>query len=381
MPYRPFRPLVLGALLLALALSCGCSHLPLATPLPEGVSAFRIGDHLAGAPFAASPDGRYVALVGDGLQLVESATGSRRQLHPGSPSALAWSPSGKSLSAAFPDGSGTVLAIFCPESGRQTVAKRVDGGIATLAWFNDLEVAAVALVLKRYTFGTNAATVLYRWDGESVPVAATLRDTTLRPSTAQNLARELLRPGMSAFSPAADELLFLHPHDPPLFTPYFKAILRNLTNNAERELPGVGLAAVAPVFDAVGETVSYGDTHAEWYDPWEERQAGPLPARGRTLAVSPWGGYLLIDGTLYHDGVRVLALEGGGAGRFSKDGKSLFVAAGGSLYRIDGLRDTPSTPQLTPEQAGRLRELRAWRAERLITPAEYRQAKERMLRP
>lgn len=364
-----------------MAIACsGCSHLPLATPLPEGGTVVRIGDQLPDAPFAVSPDGRYVALASQGLRLVESATGSSRQLRADSPAALAWSPSGNRLAAVFPDADGSVLAVYSPAAGRQSVENPVNGVVTSVTWLNDREMAAGGLLLKRFTFGTNATTVLYRWDGDAPPVATTLRDTTLRPATAQKLARELVRPGKFGFSPSADELLYLHPHDPPLFTPYYKAILRNLTNNAERELPGVSFGGVAPVFAADGESVSYGEAYTQWYDPWQEKQLSSLPAKGKALAVSPGGDYQLIDGTLYRKGAAVLAVNGTVAGRFSADGTSLFIASGGSLCRIDGLRDAP-LPQLTPDQAGRLRELRAWRAEGLITPAEYRDAKGRMFRP
>lgn len=364
-----------------MAIACsGCSHLPLATPLPEGVTVTRIGDQLPDSPFAVSPDGRYVALASQGLRLVESATGNSRQLRTDSPTALAWSPTGSRLSAAFPDAGGSLLAIFSPADGRQPVESRVNAVVTSVTWLNDRDVAAGGLVLKPFTFGTNATTVLYRWDGDAPPVATTLRDTTLRPATAQKFVGELVRPGKFGFSPSADEVLFLHPHDPPMFTPYYKVILRNLTNSAERELPGVSLGGVVPVFAADGERVSYGDAYTQWYDPWQATPLTALPAGGKALAVSPGGEYLLIDGTLYRNGVAVLAVNGTVAGRFSADGRSLFLASEGSLYRIDGLRDAPP-PQLTPDQAKRLLELRAWRTEGLITPAEYRAAKERTLRP
>jgi dipeptidyl aminopeptidase/acylaminoacyl peptidase len=374
------RFFLLGVLMLTIAgLGSGCSHLPLAAPLPAGLSVSRVGDQRFEAPFAVSPDSRQVALVSSGLHLLELTTETDRLVRSASPAALAWSPAGTKLAAAFSDDTGTVLFIFSP-TGDVLAESRVKTPVTSLAWLNDREIAAGGLATTTFKFGVNVATVLYRWDGSTAPSATTLKETTLRPATARAGEKELARGNKIAFSPLRDEVLFLHPHDPPLFTPHYKVILKNLTSGAEREVAAINLGAGAPLFAADGERVTVGDGHSPWLDPWKEQQLGSLPAPGRELAVSPAGGYLLIDGTLYRDGAPLLKVAGKVVGHFAANGRSLFLAYDSSLYRLDGLQE-PAQPELSPSQADRLRQLRSWRTEGLITPAEYQIAKEKVLHP
>lgn len=331
-----FRLLLMAALALT-AFCSGCSHLTLATPLPDGLTVSRLGDHLATAPFAVSPDSRMVALCSDGLYLLDSAAGESHRLSITVPAMLSWSPGGGALAVATAGSMETLLSIYS-RTGDLLAESRVKAQLTGLSWLNDRDVAAVGLVMRAFTFGTSAATVLYRWDGSGEPVAITIRETTLRPDTARMVAGDLPLVAAATFSPSGDELLYVHLHDPPMFSPQYKVMLRNMTSNAEREVSTASLGATPPLFAADGEKVPFGEFSFRWFDTGRKTLLRSLPVSGKVSVVSPGGGYQLVGSVLYHNGSRLFALNGEITGRFTADGGTLFLAADGSLYRVDGLQ-------------------------------------------
>lgn len=331
-----FRLLHMAALALT-AFCSGCSHLTLASPLPDGLTVSRLGDHLASAPFAISPDSRLVAFCSDGLYLLDSVVGGSHRLSTTVPAMLSWSPGGGGLAVATAGSAETLLSIYS-RTGDLLAERRVKAHLTDLGWVSDRDVAAVGLVTRAFTFGTSAATLLYRWDGSGEPVAITIRETTLRPDTARMAAGELPRVAAATFSPSGDELLYMHLHDPPMFSPQYKIMLRNLTSNVEREVATASLDAMPPLFAADGEKVPFGEFSYRWFDTGRKTLLRSLPVSGKVSAVSPVGGYQLVDRALYHNGSRLFALNGEVTGRFSADGGTLFLVADGSLYRVDGLQ-------------------------------------------
>ena len=96
-----FRCNMFRALLLLLLLWLqGCSTLP-ATQLPVQLTLEKIATITPDSPFAPSPDGQQIALVKNGLQLLNMQTGTKIKLSPDAPLALAWHPVDNRLLTAF----------------------------------------------------------------------------------------------------------------------------------------------------------------------------------------------------------------------------------------------------------------------------------------
>jgi hypothetical protein len=377
---RPF--LVLLAVVFAMA-AAGCSGLPIAGPLPAGLAAEKIARIDEGSTeFAISPDGKVAAFADSGLKLILSATGERVAVSPTSPRKLAWSPSGEILAAVYRNGEKSSIITYDRRGGR-TAETGVEGVVTDLAWLSERELIAGALLVTRYKFGSNYKSIIHRWQpGSSAPVNTTLRDSTLQPRTTARWQALLDRGPMLDLSASHDYILYLHPYDPPLLTPYYRLILRELATGREMEIANQGLTAGGGRFSADGETILYGDGMARTtvYDPWTEETLGSRRSSGQNLELSPAGSYWFADGVLFVGDAPVASLTPGAIARFSPDGRELFVAGGGILYRLSGLNpDGKDRPAATrPEK---LRQLRSWRLEGLISAIEYREAIERLKLP
>lgn len=352
----------------------GCARLPVTGNLPDGATLETLARIDPGAPFAADPEGGRVALVRDGLRILDPASGEQL-LSAESPAALAWADDGKRLAAAFAHGGGTLLKIFA--GGRVEREAEISGRVDRLDWHPETGLFAAATTLEVYSFGANYKAVLYRWQGEGAPLATPLHDVTLKPLTLHNWGEHLYRTVRLEISPFGDEILYTRLHDPPAFSPYLKIVQQHLETGAEREVAHVALTSGGAVH-AADETVLYGDgmRRSRRVDPWTASELQSWPTAGRTLAISRGGRYLLLDGRLYRDGAEIAAFPAGSEGRFSSGGR-LFLRVDRRLYRLSGLEEDP-TPALAPAVRDRLRKLRKWRSDGLISHDEYLRQKQRM---
>lgn len=360
--------------------AAGCSGLPISGPLPDSLAPEKIASvDASSTAFDISPDGKVAAFADSGLKILLITAGERVAVSPKSPRKLAWSPDGKILAATYGSGEKSSIVTY-DRHGVRTAETEVEGVVTDLAWLSERELIAGALLVTRYKFGSNYKSIIQRWQpGISAPVSTTLRDTTLQLKTTARWQALLDRGPMLDLSGSADYILYLHPYDPPLLTPYYRLIIRELATGREMEIATQGLNAGGGRFSADGETVLYGDGMARTtvYNPWTEETLGSRRNNGKNLALSPVGNYWFADGVLAIGDTPVASLTPGAVARFSPDGRELFVAGSGTLYRLSGLH-----PRGKGRAAGgppeKVQELRSWRIEGLISATEYREAVERL---
>lgn len=366
--------LLRALLLLAFLWLAGCS--PLATvDLPPDLRLARLTTVASGAPFAPHPLGERLAVGGDDLTVFEPATGASISLDDRPPLALAWSPDGRLLAAAFARGAESLLRLF---DGSVAVGEApVAGRVSDLAWLSGGSLLAATTTLKNFAFGSDFRTTLYRWDGASAPHPVAVHNVTVKPLTRQRWGALLQSAIRLDSAPQGDALVYTRLHDPPAFPPYLKIVLRHLDSGAERVLADVSLPSGGGVH-AGGDQVVYGDGHGvtRRIDPWSGQKLQSWSTPGHTVVASAGGRHLLLDGRLYTDGTEIAAFPAGSEGHFAADGR-LFLRMDDHIYRLAGLEDDTPAP-LEPAVSKRLLDLRRWRSEGLITHEEFLQQQEKM---
>jgi hypothetical protein len=368
-------------MLLLAALLTGCHQLPTTAPLPEGLTLARIGSVDAGAPFALSPDHTQLALGRGGLELRHLSTGVTTAVATHIPSALAWSGDGRHLAASFYRDGQSILASY-DARGASEGSVSLAGRVTDLCWLADGELLAGGVVLTNYRFGSNYKTLLHRWRPGGEAASILLKESTLQPATMKRWAEVLERGPALVLAPDSRSLLYLHPYNPPLFTPYSKLMLRDLESGGELEIGQVSLLSGGGAFSGDGELVAFGDGRelVSQVNPWSGESGSTIKAPGQQFVSSPDGSYWLLDGLLYRFGSPVAMFRPGVTGRFAPDGTGLLVAHEGELYLVRGLSPRP-LPEVPPAVLERLRQLRSWRSQGLIESAEYRLVRERIMKP
>lgn len=360
-----FRPFLAAAPAQALPL-------PMAGALPAGACLTEVGKIEPHTPFAVNPSGTVIAFQKQGLRLRELASGSEQHLHPGLPSALGWTPDGRTLAAAFIEGEKTTLRLFA--EGKFKAETKVQGRVSGLAWQSEGSLLALVIRHETFRFGTRLTEVLARWDGKSEPDETTLCDTTMVPGTAAKWGASFGRSLTFALSPLQDEILYARLHNPPAYDPHIKVMLRHLDSGQERLIAEVSLLSGGGRFNGRGDRVLVGDglRTSRGMDPWESKDLYTLPVAGGRIALSYSGRTSLLDGKLYREGDLIATFPEDSQGVFSPSGDSLWIAQGGRLYRVSGLADDPGL-SLSAGARDRLRQWRKWLSEGLITHAEYAQ--------
>jgi Tol biopolymer transport system component len=220
---------------------------------------------------------------------------------------------------------------------------------------------------------------LYRWSpGRGLPVAIDLRDTTLQPSTFGKWKTALERGPMIDLAGQTAQILYLHPVDPPLFTPYYKLIIRDLETGKELEMANVSFSSEGGSFSADGESLLFGDGNGsvKLFNPWSEEALHTVATPGKSPVFSPDGTAWFADGTLFRNSSMVTPLAPGVA-RFTPDGSRLLISSSGSLYQVTGLKKAEG-PLLAPSFADKIQKLRSMRVQGLVTPAEYKETLRRI---
>lgn len=373
---------ILLTALIALSFLTACQTLPLNGMLPDGLVAAKIVSVDKGSVFALSPDANLVAMVDEGLHIWHIPSKESIPLDKRSPLKLAWSPLGYSLAAIFAKDTGSSIAIY-DQFGIAIAEAPVDARLTDLSWLSEEELVAGGLRIKSYKFGHNYQSLFFRWKpGRDMPAGNGLRDTTLQPATFAKAQFLLERGPLLELSPQSGTLLYLHPVDPPLFSPYYKLIMKDLASGKELEIASVGLNTAGGKFSADGEKILYADGNGTTllYNPWTEETLRKTSTFGSNPALSPEGENWISDGAFFRkDGV-VIPLAEGAAAQFSTDGSRVIIRGGGSLYQLSGLKPAEGT-MFVPAVAEKVAKLRSMRIQGLLTPKEYKESLQKLTAP
>ncbi len=369
------------ALIVALTLLSACRTLPIDGRLPDGLAAEKITSVDEASPFALSPDGNVVALVSSGLKMFHLGLKEQIDISVEIPKKLAWSPSGNFLAAVYRKEQKSTIITY-DQYGVRIAETTMDSELTDLFWISENELLAGGITVKNYKFGSNYKSVFYRWKpGQDVPVAYDLRDTTIQPSTFNKWKTALERGPMLEPVGQSAQILYLHPVDPPLFTPYYKLIIRDLDTGKELEPANVSINSGGGSFAADGESLLFGDGtgSTKLYNPWTEDILQSITTPGRNPALSPDGFTWFADGTLFSNSKMVAPLAPGVA-LFAPDGSRLLLRSGESLYLLTGLKPAEGS-LFVPSIAEKIQKLRSMRLQGLLTPAEYRETMKKIIAP
>jgi hypothetical protein len=300
--------------------------------------------------FSANQNGTKVAFTDKGLFLLDPGSGDKKKLSPEKPIALAWSPDGLSLAAAFERADFETELLVYSADGMVMNEAVLPVALSQLYWSSRGDLLAVGFVLKVFSFGGNLRQILYRIDADTLEEIP-LTDSTFRPSLAKQLKPLLKSMLPVSFSPQGDELVFLYLLDPPLFSPYFQLLYQNWQVDKPREIHKAPL-------QAIGQTVNVlSEEGVQTFDLWPSEGEAVVPSKAET--------YRFIDGRLYY-GLEFLYDWGENSQiQILEDGKFL-LSVNRSLYLGDGLK-SPSASTYNEREWN----LRRWRYEELVTPSEY----------
>lgn len=367
---------------LLLIIFTGCTTLPIDGSLPNGLTARQITTVESGSAYAVSPDGTVAAVFKSGLKLFHIPTGEHLQIGMAKPDALAWSPMGFSLAALYRT-PGKSRIVIHDQIGLPMTEQTLNDDITDLCWLSEQELAAGGLRVKSYKFGTNYKSILYLWKpGRNLPVITELRDSTLRPATFLKWQAQLERGPLLSAGLSARYIAYLHPVDPPLFTPYYKIILRDLGTGQEIDIANAGLATGGAKFSADGEKLIYGDGNGSilLLNPWSNEQLKTISSPGEALTLSPDSATWFADGAVFTGDRPPVLLTTGGEAAFTNDSSRLFVRSGATLYQLTGIKPADGS-LFVPEVAEKIAKLRSMRFQGLITAADYKSSLERILKP
>lgn len=338
--------------------------------LPAGTRLETVAATTAAASLAKAGPGRVLAYVDRGLQIQVEGRPALR-LDSRTPSALAWSPDGETLAAAFPEAGATQLCRFPRVGGAPGASVRLPGRVNGLAWASATELLAFGVETETYRFGTRVAEVLHRWDGATAPEASPLFDTTLIPSAMAAWGTTVLPNLTFELSPLQDEILYARLHAPPALDPRLRIVLRHLATGREREVAEVSLLAGPAQFTLDGARVVVGDGQraTQILDPWGGAPPVTLLVAGRQVSPSPAGHLIFADGRLFEKEHPIGTFAPGTTGTFMAAG-DLLLARQGRLQRLAGLGLDSAAP-LTPERRRALRTWRRWLAEGIIGSPDY----------
>lgn len=371
---RPFLLLLCLTLLVS-----GCARLPIAGSDAARLTSTPVASLDDARLFAAAPGGKQVAYSQGGVRVAPLPAGESRIISSAErPLALAWSPDGVKLAAAFARGSGSVITIFGGD-GAAVAETTATGRVGAIFWPAAGDLLVITLELNHHSFGTSCRVVLLRGNPAATMQRSVLHDTTLRPHLVRTWGAErLLRVISAQLSPQGDELVYGRIQEPPLFEAYLKIMVRNLASGVDREIGKTSLSDAVPRFSADGEELylANGAGGVDVVDAWHGGKKRETAFTGAPPAISPDGRHLLAGGRLLAAGREVALFPPRTGGRFIDDGRLLAVNDG-TLFLVSGFESAGSP--LLPEKRERLRTLRAWRASGIITADDYVAAREKVM--
>lgn len=312
--------------------------------------------------FAANQDGTKIAIDRNGLSLFTADSKAVQKLSSRQPLAMAWSPDGQSLAAAFASADYETELLLYNADGDLVRAATVPVALSRLTWSRRGDLLACGFILKVYSFGANLRQLLYRIGSDSVE-ERTLTDSTLRPSLARQIEPLLHKLLPISFSPQGDELVFIRLHDPPEFSPYFQLLYQNWQVVGAREL--VKLPVQPMSFDwalTADAIVVQSEAGQQTFGLW--------PAEEKAAELSHTKEDRFSNGRLY-SGQRLIVDWGEGAHIQRLAAGRFLLAVNRRLHLGDGLK----TRSVQPYDET-LWNLRRWRYEELVTPADYQRLRQ-----
>lgn len=368
--------------LLAIFVVCatGCATLPYTVPLPEGSSVRKLGSADADTPFALSRKGFVAAVSGGTLEIIRIADGTVRKVAAEGITAVSFSPNGEKLALGTAEKGGNFLSL-CDPDGALLARTEVTGRVIYLGWLPDQNLLAGSLLIKKFSFGSEMITEVYRWDGKERPAPDRINDITVRRRI-DSWPEELLYGTFSmALSPYGDEIAFKTLKDPPLMAPYQLVLIRHLETCKQREITPALIGSDGPIYAPDGESIIIGGVEGKTrrLSLPEAKEIAVIGPESRHLAGSPNGSYLLSEGIFYEKERKSVTFPPEVRGVFSPDGTGLVLSYRGTLYLFSGLKDGPPPPP--PKDPVQLLKLRRLRSLGLITNEEFNQEKERSTTP
>lgn len=349
--------------LIILILVTACTKSPPLQPI-TGQPLLPLADIDNSGLFAANQSGTKIAIAREGLSLFEVNSQTAQRLSQKKPVALAWSPDGLLLAAAFQSADYETELFLYSADGRVLKKTTLSATLSHLTWSRRGDLLATGFVLKVYTFGGNLRQLLYRIDLDSVKEML-LSDSTLRPALAKQVQPLLHNLLPVAFAPQGDELVFLRLHDPPEFSAYFQLLYQNWQVDTPRELDKFPLQSMAFDWNLSGESiVVQSETGQQTISLW--------PEQGNAVGSSSADEYRFNHGRLYR-GQELLVDWGKDAHMQWLEDGSFLLAVNRRLYLGSGLKK-PSGRTYNETKWN----LRRWRYEELVTPMEYQKLRQEM---
>ena len=347
---------LLLSLLLCSLTGCATTSLP-SSALPDGYSIKSLAKVDAGTPFALNRTGAVAAVAENNLRFIDPSGGPGRIIAPAPATELSFSPDGSRLAAVFAAKPQSVLQLFDLE-GKLLAETIIRGRVTSVAWRSENDLLASALEIKKFTFGSELISTLYRWDTVTPPVATPLSDVTVRPKVAKLPEATLLSSLTMVLSPYGDEVAYSTLKDPPLFTPYLRIAVRHLESGEERKVAEIGIGSGGPWYAPDGASLLVGDARAlsRRLTVPEGKEIDAWPTPGDRITGSPSGTYLLLDDRLYRGGREILSFPHDSIGAFLPDGSGLAISYQGTLFLVTGLNDPQ--PAGLPHGLERILELR-----------------------
>jgi hypothetical protein len=359
----------------------GCGGLATLHPLPETLQVRKLSfPYEQGMPVAWHPEGRKLAIGGGGLQIVDLDSGASSQISQERPDAVAWGDDGKQLAASFHRENESLLRIFTA-GGREIGNLSVAGRIHHLVWGHGQEMLAAVVRMEHFSIGNKIDYSLLRWSGAGEPLETQLHSVMVRRGTVAAWGDQLYRTFSLALSPLGEAILYTRLHEPPANRPHLRVMLRHLSTGNEEEIGRAELGSGTALFLADGDTMLYGDgiLQTHWLD--EQRQTVTrFRVAGNFLASTSSGRAIFIDGHLFQQNEESAIFPGANVGYFSPLGEEMLIGVGSNLYLLTGLAQDPALV-FTPAARQKLLQLRQLRAEKLISPAEYAAAKQKIATP
>lgn len=359
-----------------------CSTTPIKRALPEGLTLDAVATIDKGTPFAVSPDSNLVALVRNSLQYYHAPSKEYLPVDERVPVKLAWSTRGFSLAALYVHGDEGRIVVY-NQNGILLAETPVHARLTGLSWLSDDELLVAGNRTKAYKFGVTYQSLVFRWEpGRDLPTEQVLRDTTLRVQT-YAAWKDVLDHGPILATPSQSPvILYLHPIDPPMFTPYYRLIMRDLDSRKEQEIASVGFNSGGGRFSADGEKILYGDGSGTTFllNPWTEEVLARLPYPGIRLAFSPEGESWIIDGAVSINSNMVTSMSSGVEAEFFRDGSTIYFRDGVELYSLSGIKSSAGT-MFVPEIAEKVRKLRSMKLQGVLTPQDYKESMARIISP
>jgi hypothetical protein len=353
-----------------------CANLPV-QHLPPELNLVKIGTCKADTPFAPSPDGEWLALVKNGLELLNFKTNQKIQLSTDIPVALAWNHASDQIIAAFSNSQKSTLLVFGTD-GEVSSQTDVDGTVSDLVWGAENQIILATITLENYSFGSTLLTKIWHWNVVNSPTILTENSVTIKPLTVKIQGAQLYKTAKLSISPAGDEIIYTRLLDPPAVRPYMKIQLRHLETGIEREVAQVA-PTLGDAFLLYEDMILFSDglNEVKLLAPWTGLTIQSWQEAGHNLSVSATGHYVLADGRLYEGNKQITIFSPTVDGLFSTNG-SLFLRYQKQLYLLSGLKKEKK-PSLAFEKNQQLLKIRKWRSQGLITHQEFLLQKKRIL--